>query len=211
VSPTDAVTRVLTHFVDFSGRASRSEYWWWTGALFLAYLLAGLLVIVEPTIGLLVSAILLFGAFIPNLAVTVRRLHDVGRTGWWLLLHIIPFGSLVIFIFTLLDTERGMNRWGAPAVGSSYVDPRTWATVPAGPPPGWGQAPTPAPGAAVGPPQSITKVFTGPTTESAEAAFRADLSAAAAGGYYPVAQRWDTSQPQPTLVVEYGPQGPVSA
>ena len=110
-------------YVDFGGRASRSEYWWWTGALFLAYVLAGLLVIVEPTIGLLLSAILLFGAFIPNLAVTVRRLHDVGRTGWWLLLHFIPFGSLVILVFTLLDTERGMNRWGAPAVGSSYVDP----------------------------------------------------------------------------------------
>jgi hypothetical protein len=63
----------------------------------------------------------------------------------------------------------------------------------------------------VGPPQSITKVFTGPTTESAEAAFRADLAAAAAAGYYPVAQRWDTNQPQPTLVVDYGPQGPGSA
>lgn len=211
MSPTDAVTRVLTHFVDFSGRASRSEYWWWTGALFLAYVLAGLLVIVEPTIGLLVSAILLFGAFIPNLAVTVRRLHDVGRTGWWLLLHFIPFGSLVILIFTLLDTERGMNRWGAPAIGSSYVDPRTWATVPAGPPPGWGQTPASASGAVVSPPQSITKVFTGPTTESAEAAFRADLAAAAAAGYYPVAQRWDTNQPQPTLVVDYGPQAPGSA
>jgi hypothetical protein len=169
------------------------------------------LVIVEPTIGLLLSAILLFGAFIPNLAVTVRRLHDVGRTGWWLLLHFIPFGSLVILVFTLLDTERGMNRWGAPAVGSSYVDPRTWTTVPAGPSPAWGQGPIPAPGTAVGPPQSITKVFTGPTTESAEAAFRADLAAAAAAGYYPVAQRWDTNQPQPTLVVDYGPQGPGSA
>ena len=211
MSPTDAVTRVLSHFVDFGGRASRSEYWWWTGALFLAYVLAGLLVIVEPTIGLLLSAILLFGAFIPNLAVTVRRLHDVGRTGWWLLLHFIPFGSLVILIFTLLDTERGMNRWGAPAVGSSYVDLRTWATVPAGPPPGWGQAPTSAPGAVVSPPESITKVFTGPTTESAEAASRADLAIAAASGYYPGGQRWDTSQPQPTLVVEYGPQGPGSA
>jgi uncharacterized membrane protein YhaH (DUF805 family) len=126
MSPTDAATTVLSHYVDFGGRASRSEYWWWTGALFLAYILAGVLVIVEPSIGLLLSAVLLFGAFIPNLAVTVRRLHDVGRTGWWLLLHFIPFGPLAILIFTLLDTESGMNRWGAPAVGSSYVDPRTW-------------------------------------------------------------------------------------
>jgi hypothetical protein len=70
-----------------------------------------------------------------------------------------------------------------------------------------GQTPASASGAVVSPPQSITKVFTGPTTESAEAAFRADLAAA----YYPVAQRWDANQPQPTLVVEYGPQGPGSA
>ena len=83
--------------------------------------------------------------------------------------------------------------------------------MPAGPPPGWGEAPASTPGAAVLPPQSITKVFTGPTTESAEAAFRADLASAAASGYYPVGQHWDTSQPQPTLVAEYGPQGPGSA
>jgi uncharacterized membrane protein YhaH (DUF805 family) len=210
VSPTDAVTRVLSHYVDFGGRASRSEFWWWAGALLLAYVLTGLLIIAEPTIGALAWAVLALGTFIPNLAVAVRRLHDVGRTGWWMLIVFIPFGSLVILVFTLLDTERGMNRWGAPAVGSPYADPRTSATVPGGPSPAWGQAPTPAPSAAVGPPQSITKVFTGPTTEAAEAAFRADLASAAGSGHYPVAQRWDTTQAQPTLVVEYRPQGPAS-
>jgi uncharacterized membrane protein YhaH (DUF805 family) len=52
-------------------------------------------------------------SFIPSLSITVRRLHDSGKSGWWLLLNIIPYlGWFVILIFTCMDGERRSNRWG---------------------------------------------------------------------------------------------------
>jgi hypothetical protein len=63
-------------------------------------------------LGLAVFAIL---TFIPQLAVTVRRLHDSDKSGWWLLLVLIPYvGAFIIFIFTLLDSSSGFNRYGPP-------------------------------------------------------------------------------------------------
>jgi hypothetical protein len=53
-------------------------------------------------------------SFVPLLAVTVRRLHDSDKSGWWLLLVFIPFGTLILFIFTLLDSSVGFNRYGPP-------------------------------------------------------------------------------------------------
>lgn len=51
--------------------------------------------------------------FIPSLAVTVRRLHDTGKSGWYILLNLIPYvGGLIIFIFTVMDSEPGENKWG---------------------------------------------------------------------------------------------------
>ncbi|MBS7782526.1 DUF805 domain-containing protein, partial [Providencia stuartii] len=50
---------------------------------------------------------------IPSLAVTVRRLHDIDKSGWWYLLTFIPFGGLVIFVFTCLDGTPGNNRFGS--------------------------------------------------------------------------------------------------
>ena len=50
--------------------------------------------------------------FIPSLSVTVRRLHDTGRSGWWLLALLIPFGGIIIFVFSCLDSHPGDNRFG---------------------------------------------------------------------------------------------------
>ncbi len=89
--------------------------------------------------------------FIPMITVFVRRLHDVGRSGWWWLIAFVPFGGLVLLVFLLLDSTPGPNHWGPPPVGSSYADPRSWrifyaAQAPAGPPAGWGSPGAQVPG-----------------------------------------------------------------
>ena len=86
VSFSDAVGRGFSNYLIFSGRATRAEYWWWQ---FFAAL-----------IGLIPFAFLV--TLIPSLAVSVRRLHDINRTGWWLLLLLIPFlGWIVLVVWAI--------------------------------------------------------------------------------------------------------------
>jgi len=60
---------------------------------------------------------------IPGLAVTIRRLHDIGKSGWWYLIAFVPFvGGLILFVFTLLDSEPFPNQWG--------LDPKAAERVP---------------------------------------------------------------------------------
>jgi len=119
----------------FSGRARRREYW---GFLLLLTIIATALTIWlfaalggQPAAGTpeafeamvsaggpamwALSALSVFYLFtiIPSLAVSVRRLHDSDKSGWWLLLSFVPAGALVLFIFYLLDGTPGSNRHGA--------------------------------------------------------------------------------------------------
>ncbi len=106
----DAVRLVLTRYADFSGRARRSEYWWFALAYLLAYVVASL---VDQVFGFpLLTMILLLALLVPALAVSVRRLHDTDRSGWWLLLNLIPFGGIVVLVFSCMDSQPGANRFG---------------------------------------------------------------------------------------------------
>ncbi|MBP1542210.1 MAG: DUF805 domain-containing protein [Prevotella sp.] len=97
----DAIKSVLSQYAGFSGRARRSEYWWWT----LFSLLWAWIPIVNILLGLIF--------FIPSIAVAVRRLHDTGRSGWWILLGIIPIiGGIVLLIFYCTDSQPGENQYG---------------------------------------------------------------------------------------------------
>ena len=116
-----AITRGFKKYATFAGRASRSEYWWWTLFTFLTYVVLGLLAYAVGittsrdggrTPGLLaIPLIILFAAFflgiiVPTLALTVRRLHDAGYSGLFALLLLIPYlGSLIIMIFALLPSS----------------------------------------------------------------------------------------------------------
>jgi uncharacterized membrane protein YhaH (DUF805 family) len=110
VSFTDAIQDGFSKYVTFSGRSSRPAYWWWYLFGILAVVAGYIVDVVLGTtfIYLLVALALL----LPNLAVTVRRLHDTGRTAWWLLIALVPLaGSIVLLVFLLLASE-GPNRWG---------------------------------------------------------------------------------------------------
>lgn len=127
-----AVRTVLAQYATFSGRARRSEYWWWSLAYSIVfavlYVLAIALVGVEAFTnpeaaapgaggigGLLVFGLIfvfVLGTFLPSLAVTIRRLHDTGRSGWWYLISLVPFGSIVILVFSVMDSTPGSNAYG---------------------------------------------------------------------------------------------------
>jgi uncharacterized membrane protein YhaH (DUF805 family) len=120
----EAVRAVLSNYATFSGRAERSEFWWWTLAVIVATLLAQLVdaAILGPFVVFgadpgsgPVSAVLGLGLLLPNLAVAVRRLHDTGRSGWWILLVLIPLvGLLVLVWFYIQPGTAGDNRFGPP-------------------------------------------------------------------------------------------------
>ena len=110
---------VLERYTKFDGRAGRAEFWW--------FVLANLVVFVALAILIAVSnifIILYFGyalaLIVPSIAVAIRRLHDTNKSGWWLLIGIIPFGGLVLLVFYILEGTPGPNDHGVapePAAG----------------------------------------------------------------------------------------------
>ncbi|KAA8995177.1 DUF805 domain-containing protein [Affinibrenneria salicis] len=103
---------VLKNYVGFSGRARRKEYW----MFYLFNIIVSLVVaIIDTALGL--NAILLMiyalAILLPGLAVTVRRLHDIGKSGWWILISMVPFvGGLVLVAFTCMDSQPAENQFG---------------------------------------------------------------------------------------------------
>lgn len=109
---------VLKKYAVFSGRAQRAEYWYY----FLFYLLIYIGLVMadgitgtfsaETGMGLL-SGIFALGMLIPSLSVGVRRLHDTDRSGWWLLIALIPLiGGIVLIVFMVQDSTPGENKYG---------------------------------------------------------------------------------------------------
>lgn len=137
----------LRRYADFQGRASRSEFWLFVLFCFAISTLAGILSGGSmawwswgmgwrhhhgfhhwggPFGGVfgLAHAIFTLYVFIPSLAVTVRRLHDSGKSGWWLLLGVFPaIGQLVLLIFMLLPSEPATNRFGPPPLETEEPSP----------------------------------------------------------------------------------------
>ncbi len=103
--------RVIKQYAVFSGRASRMEYWMFV----LINFLFGLGGILLSLLGLnFVLALYSLAIWIPTLAVQVRRLHDVSRSAWWLLILLIPLaGTIVLFIFDVLPGDPDTNLYGS--------------------------------------------------------------------------------------------------
>jgi len=114
---------VLKQYAVFKGRARRKEYWFFilfnliaSVVLTVIDFMTGLLD-AELGIGLL-SGLYSLAVLIPSLAVTVRRLHDTDRSGWWLLIGLVPLlGAIVLLVFMLLDGTPGDNQHGANPKG----------------------------------------------------------------------------------------------
>lgn len=116
----DWYLKVLKNYVGFSGRARRREYWMF--ALF-NLIVAIVAIVLDRVLGLAseqyggygpIYGIYAFAVLLPSLAVAVRRLHDTDRSGWWLLLALVPvIGAIVLLVFALLEGTRGANRFGS--------------------------------------------------------------------------------------------------
>lgn len=109
-----AISRVLSNYAKFSGRASKSEFWWWILFFTLLTMAIGIVSAAMPSAaGGALGGLVWLGLFLPNLAVQVRRLHDTGRSGWWMLLLLLPLiGFIILLIFFLLASNPGPNSYG---------------------------------------------------------------------------------------------------
>jgi uncharacterized membrane protein YhaH (DUF805 family) len=105
VSFKEAIQIGFQKYATFDGRASRSEFWWWT--LFGAIVGAACSIIDPAVLSSLASLALL----LPNIAISIRRLHDIGRTGWWILIALTGIGAIVLLVFALQES-KGANQYG---------------------------------------------------------------------------------------------------
>jgi uncharacterized membrane protein YhaH (DUF805 family) len=119
---------VLKQYGVFVGRARQVEFWWFflinlliTIALAFVDQLTGTL---NPEGGYgLLSGLYTLGVIFPTLAVSVRRLHDIGRSGWWLLIGLIPVvGTIILLALFILEGTPGPNRFGADPRGRQAAD-----------------------------------------------------------------------------------------
>jgi uncharacterized membrane protein YhaH (DUF805 family) len=126
---------VLQRYAKFDGRAHRAEYWSFeliNAAIGLLFFLAinilvpgfsehlkqsSLAIALKDASPLAILTLFVFAAYflailIPSLAVRFRRFHDIGRSGWWLLLGFVPFGHIVLLVFVILPGNQGPNEYG---------------------------------------------------------------------------------------------------
>ena len=116
---------VLKKYAVFSGRARRKEYWYFSLFNLLITIVLAVIdgmtgtLIAEANIGLL-GGIYALAILIPFLAVSVRRLHDTDRSGWWLLIVLIPLiGAIVILVFMVQDSKPNENQYGSNPKGAA--------------------------------------------------------------------------------------------
>lgn len=112
----EAIQSGFRNYVGFSGRASRSEYWYWVLFAFLVAIAAS---IADASLGGGMSTVGILGAIaglallLPNIAMAIRRLHDRDKSGWWLLLGLIPLvGLIILIVWFVVRGTPGPNRFG---------------------------------------------------------------------------------------------------
>lgn len=135
---------VLKKYAEFNGRARRTEYWMF---VLINFGISIVLSIIEGTLGFatesnvtVLSGLYSLAVLVPSLAVGVRRLHDTDRSGWWLLLAIVPLANIVLLYFLILEGTRGPNQYGPdpksaePAFGAPAIPGYAVPPAPPAPP-----------------------------------------------------------------------------
>jgi uncharacterized membrane protein YhaH (DUF805 family) len=124
VDAMESYLKVLRDYATFSGRARRREYWMF---VLVNIIVAVVLSLIDGVLfdgAMLLSGLYWLAILVPSLAVGVRRLHDTGRSGWWLLISLVPVvGGLVLFVFTVLDGDPGPNAYGPSPKQTVVVPP----------------------------------------------------------------------------------------
>ncbi|MDH4987164.1 DUF805 domain-containing protein [Aminobacter anthyllidis] len=128
---------ITINYASFRARARRKEYWGYY--LFWAISVVALTAIgfgidgalgrldagmEEPIAGFALPGLFVLGTLLPSIAVTIRRIHDLGLSGWFYLLILLPYvGGLIIFVFTLIPSQKHENRWGPVPAGVRIPPP----------------------------------------------------------------------------------------
>ena len=107
------LTIVKTKYFCFDGRADRAEFWQYILVNFIAGAILGAI----PKIGPILSAVWFLALLLPSLGVCARRLHDTGKSGWFILISLVPFiGALLLLIFCIPEGSKEANAYGEPVV-----------------------------------------------------------------------------------------------
>ncbi|MFC8586208.1 DUF805 domain-containing protein [Streptomyces sp. NPDC057217] len=111
---------VLKKYAVFSGRARRKEFWMFQLFNIIAVIILSIL---DSILGIQVlSLVYTLAVFLPSLGVSVRRLHDTGRSGWWILIALVPLvGGIILLVFNCLEGEQQQNAYGPnPKLAPAY-------------------------------------------------------------------------------------------
>ena len=111
---TQAIQSGFENYINFRARASRSEYWYWALFAFFGEIITSVIdfAVLSSEIGI-VNKIFGLAILIPGLAVGIRRLHDIGRSGWWTLLWLLPvFGWIVLIAWACRKGDESINQYG---------------------------------------------------------------------------------------------------
>ena len=115
---------IKNRYAQFNGRASRSEFWYFALFYFLTDLVAAIIdaFVLNPMLGAtpeqaakggFLQMIIALGLLLPSIALAIRRLHDIGKSGWWYLLVLVPIiGWVALLYFYILDSQPGANAYG---------------------------------------------------------------------------------------------------
>lgn len=105
------------HYFDYYGRAGRQEYWMYTLVVAIITVIFSILTSISSVFYWIFILFTIIN-IVPAWALSVRRLHDIGKSGWWILINIVPLvGSLILFVFTCLGSQPGSNQYGENPYG----------------------------------------------------------------------------------------------
>jgi len=124
-SSIDQYVNVLKHYTLFEGRARRSEFWKFTLVSFVIGM------ILKTFLGEGFANLYWLAVLIPSLGIGARRLHDIGKSGWWQLMVLIPLlGAILLIVFFVLDSEPKDNAYGPNPKGTASSTPSPEPTAP---------------------------------------------------------------------------------
>lgn len=105
----ESISVCFAKYTKFDGRACRSEYWWF---MLFIFLVCGVAIAIND----IVYGVVAFGLLLPHLAVASRRLHDLDKTAWWLLLGLVPIVNLVLLVWFCMKGSEGPNRFSVDII-----------------------------------------------------------------------------------------------
>ncbi len=116
-----ALASGFKNYVNFSGRACRSEYWFWVVWMIILGIITAVIdhTVLSEMEWSPVNTIFNLATFLPSLALGIRRLHDIDRTGWWTLIALTIIGLILLLVWACMKGTTGQNRFGHDPLGGS--------------------------------------------------------------------------------------------